>query len=81
MDGQWTSHAQSSRNKSEADELSAAIGLVCLVAVTVAVSRFKPAAPELEPSSVWTDSILRHSVRSTPSLTSQLLEFLCLRGP
>lgn len=37
--------------------ISAAIGLVCLVAVTVAVSRLKPAAPELERSTVWTDTV------------------------
>jgi HlyD family secretion protein len=37
--------------------IAAAIGLVCLVAVTVAVSRLKPAAPELERSTVWTDTV------------------------
>jgi HlyD family secretion protein len=37
--------------------ISAAIGIVCLVAVTVAVSRLKPAAPELERSAVWTDTV------------------------
>jgi HlyD family secretion protein len=35
----------------------AAIGIVCLVAVTVAVSRLKPAAPEIERSTVWTDTV------------------------
>jgi HlyD family secretion protein len=37
--------------------ISAAIGIFCLVAVTVAVSRLKPAAPELERSTVWTDTV------------------------
>ncbi|MFZ1010978.1 MAG: HlyD family efflux transporter periplasmic adaptor subunit [Candidatus Sulfotelmatobacter sp.] len=41
--------------------ISAAIGIVCLVAVTVAVSRLKPAAPELERSTVWTDTV-KHGV-------------------
>lgn len=39
----------------------AAIGIFCLVAVTVAVSRLKPAAPELERSTVWTDTV-KHGV-------------------
>jgi len=37
----------------------AAIGLVCLSAVTVGVSRLKPAAPEVERSTVWTDTVKR----------------------
>jgi HlyD family secretion protein len=41
--------------------ISAAIGIFCLVAVTVAVSRLKPAAPELERSTVWTDTV-KHGV-------------------
>ena len=41
--------------------ISATIGLVCLVAVTAAVSRLKPAAPELERSTVWTDTV-KHGV-------------------
>src|SRR6516225_9940251 len=36
-----------------------AIGLVCLSAVTVGVSRLKPAAPEVERSAVWTDTVKR----------------------
>ncbi len=36
-----------------------AIGIVCLGAVTVAVSRLKPAAPEVERSTVWTDTVKR----------------------
>jgi HlyD family secretion protein len=35
------------------------IGIVCLAAVTVAVSRLKPAAPEVERSTVWTDTVKR----------------------
>ncbi len=36
-----------------------AIGIVSLGAVTVAVSRLKPAAPEVERSTVWTDTVKR----------------------
>ena len=35
------------------------IGVVCLAAVTVGVSRLKPAAPEVERTTVWTDSVKR----------------------
>src|SRR6266581_1505114 len=35
------------------------IGLVCLGAVTIGVSRLKPAAPEVERSTVWTDTVKR----------------------
>lgn len=34
-------------------------GLVCLIAATVGVSRLKPAAPEVERSTVWTDTVKR----------------------
>src|SRR5438067_6109335 len=37
----------------------AGIGLVCLIAVTIAVTRLKPAAPEVERSTVWTDTVKR----------------------
>lgn len=37
----------------------ASIGVVCLAAVTIGVSRLKPAAPEVERSTVWTDSVKR----------------------
>ncbi len=37
----------------------ASIGLVCLGAVTIGVSRLKPAAPEVERSTVWTDIVKR----------------------
>jgi HlyD family secretion protein len=36
-----------------------AIGIVCLAVITVAVSRLKPAAPEVERSTVWTDTVKR----------------------
>src|SRR3984885_5292710 len=36
-----------------------AIGIVCVGAVSVAVSRLKPAAPEVERSTVWTDTVKR----------------------
>jgi HlyD family secretion protein len=37
----------------------ASIGVVCLGLVTVGVTRLKPAAPEVERSTVWTDSVKR----------------------
>jgi HlyD family secretion protein len=39
--------------------LWAAVGVVCLGAVTIGVSRLKPAAPEVERSTVWTDTVKR----------------------
>jgi HlyD family secretion protein len=36
-----------------------AIGVVCLGVVTIGVSRLKPAAPEVERSTVWTDTVKR----------------------
>ena len=36
-----------------------AVGLVCLAAVTIGVSRLKPAAPEVDLSTVWTDTVKR----------------------
>src|ERR1700723_800936 len=51
-----------------------AAGSVLLVAVTVGVSRLKPAAPEVERSTVWTDRVKRGSmlrqVRGLGSLIS-----------
>ena len=35
------------------------VGLLCLTALAVAVSRLKPAAPEVERSTVWTDTVKR----------------------
>src|SRR6476620_860998 len=40
----------------------ASIGLVCLIAVTIGVTRLKPAAPEVERSTVWTDTVKRGSM-------------------
>src|SRR5438477_3988961 len=40
----------------------ASMGLVCLGGVTVGVSRLKPAAPEVERSTVWTDTVKRGSM-------------------
>lgn len=42
--------------------LWSAVGLVCLTAVTVAVMRLKPAAPEVERGTVWTDTVKRGSM-------------------
>jgi multidrug resistance efflux pump len=42
--------------------LWAGIGLVCLIAVTIGVTRLKPAAPEVERSTVWTDTVKRGSM-------------------
>ena len=47
------------RQKRRRQMIGAAIGLVCLVAVTVGVSRLKPAAPDIERSTVWTDTVKR----------------------
>jgi HlyD family secretion protein len=40
----------------------AAAGCLLLVAVTIGVSRLKPAAPEVERSTVWTDTVKRGSM-------------------
>src|SRR5438067_6188356 len=42
--------------------LCAVVGLLLLAAVTVGVSRLKPAAPEVERSAVWTDTVKRGSM-------------------
>ena len=47
------------RQKRRRQIIWGAIGLVCLSAVTVGVSRLKPAAPEVERSTVWTDTVKR----------------------
>ena len=47
------------RQKRRRQILWGAIGLVCLAAVTIGVSRLKPAAPEVERSTVWTDTVKR----------------------
>jgi HlyD family secretion protein len=40
----------------------AGVGCVLLVGVTIGVSRLKPAAPEVERSTVWTDTVKRGSM-------------------
>src|ERR1700745_305351 len=35
------------------------VGVVCLAGMTIGVSRLKPAAPEVERSTVWTDTVKR----------------------
>src|SRR5713101_2639708 len=47
------------RQKRRRQILWGAIGMVCLAAVTIGVSRLKPAAPEVERSTVWTDTVKR----------------------
>jgi HlyD family secretion protein len=39
-----------------------AVGILCLSGVTIAVTRLKPAAPEVERSTVWTDTVKRGSM-------------------
>jgi multidrug efflux pump subunit AcrA (membrane-fusion protein) len=36
-----------------------AVGVVCLAAITIGVTRLKPAAPEVERTTVWTDTVRR----------------------
>jgi multidrug efflux pump subunit AcrA (membrane-fusion protein) len=50
------------RQKRQRQIIWSAIGLVCLGAVTVGVSRLKPAAPGVERSTVWTDTVKRGSM-------------------
>src|ERR1039457_839925 len=38
------------------------VGLVALVALTVGVSRLKPAAPSVERATIWTDTVKRGSM-------------------
>src|SRR5216684_1511667 len=47
------------RQKRRRQIMWGAIGLVCLGAVTIGVSRLKPAAQEVERSTVWTDTVKR----------------------
>jgi len=39
-----------------------AVGVVCLSVVTIGISRLKPAAPEVERSTIWTDTVKRGSM-------------------
>jgi multidrug resistance efflux pump len=47
------------RQKRRRQIIGATIGVVCLGGVTIGVSRLKPAAPEVERSAVWTDTVKR----------------------
>jgi HlyD family secretion protein len=47
------------REKRRRQIIGSAIGVVLLGAVTVGVSRLKPAAPEVDRSTVWTDTVKR----------------------
>src|SRR6266481_6968309 len=47
------------RQKRRRQIMWGAIGVVCLGAVTIGVSRLKPAAPEVERGTVWTDTVKR----------------------
>jgi len=50
------------RQKRKRQILWSVVAAVCLVAVTIGVSRLKPAAPEVERSTVWTDTVKRGSM-------------------
>jgi len=50
------------RQKRRRQILWGAVGLVCLGAVTVGVTRLKPAAPEVERGTVWPDTVKRGSM-------------------
>ena len=47
------------RQKRKRQIIWGAVGLVCLGAATVGISKLKPAAPEVERSTVWTDTVKR----------------------
>src|SRR5690349_14589334 len=47
------------RQKRKRQIIWGAVGLVCLGAATVGISKLKPAAPEVERSTVWTDAVKR----------------------
>jgi len=47
------------RQKRKRQIIWGAVGLVCLGAATVGISNLKPAAPEVERSTVWTDTVKR----------------------
>ena len=54
------------------------IGIVCLGAVTIGVSHLKPAAPEVERSTVWTDTVKRGPMlRQVRGLLRLPCRFLC----
>jgi HlyD family secretion protein len=47
------------RQKRRRQIIWSAVGIVCLAAATIGVTRLKPAAPEVERSTVWTDTVKR----------------------
>src|SRR5690349_15394027 len=47
------------RQKRKRQIIWGSVSLVCLAAVTAGVSRLKPAAPEVDRSTVWTDTVKR----------------------
>lgn len=47
------------RQKRKRQMIWGAVGLVLLVGATIGVSRLKPAAPEVDRSTVWTDTVKR----------------------
>ncbi len=47
------------RKKRRRQIIWSVVGVICLAGVTFAVSRLKPAAPEVERSTVWTDTVKR----------------------
>ena len=47
------------RQKRRRQIIWSVVGVICLAGVTFAVSRLKPAAPEVERSTVWTDTVKR----------------------
>src|SRR5882762_1614212 len=50
------------RQKRRRQTVWLAMGIVGLGALTIGVSRLKPAAPEVERSTVWTDTVKRGSM-------------------
>jgi len=50
------------RQKRRKQIVLVAIGVICLGLVTIGVSRLKPAAPTVERSTVWTDTVKRGSM-------------------
>jgi len=50
------------RQKRKRQILWSVVAALCLVVVTIGVSRLKPAAPEVERSTVWTDTVKRGSM-------------------
>jgi HlyD family secretion protein len=47
------------RQKRRRQIIWSVVGVICLAGMTFAVSRLKPAAPEVERSTVWTDTVKR----------------------